>query len=103
MNLTLTNELEPIRQWAKQRGIIDHGNPMTQTVKLMEEVGELAHALLRSDGVKTVDALGDCVIVLVSVASLCGVKLEDCINQAYAEISERTGQMVNHNFIKDEK
>jgi len=102
MNLRLTNELEPIRQWAKQRGIIDGGNPITQTVKLMEEVGELAHALLRSDGVKTVDALGDCVIVLVSIAKQVGVNLEDCINQAYEEVSGRTGKMVNHNFIKDE-
>ena len=37
---------ENIRQWAKDRGLYDKGNPMVQYVKLQEEAGELAKALL---------------------------------------------------------
>ena len=38
---------ENIRQWAKDRGLYDKGNPMVQYVKLQEEAGELAKALLK--------------------------------------------------------
>ena len=38
-----------IRQWADDRGIIANGDSKTQFVKLMEEGGELAQALLKND------------------------------------------------------
>ena len=38
-----------IRSWAKERGIYDAGDSKTQYVKLMEEAGELAKALLDED------------------------------------------------------
>ena len=38
-----------IRFWAKDRGLYDKGNSHTQYVKLQEEAGELAKALLKND------------------------------------------------------
>ena len=38
-----------IRSWAEERGIYDAGDSKTQYVKLMEEAGELAKALLDED------------------------------------------------------
>ena len=38
-----------IREWAQDGGLYDEGNPHTQYVKLQEEAGELAKALLQND------------------------------------------------------
>jgi len=44
--MRLYNEFDSIREWAKQRGIYEKGDPKTQTLKLQEEVGELAKAVV---------------------------------------------------------
>ena len=91
-----------IRDWAEQRGLYDKGNPNTQYVKLQEEAGELAKALLKDDQEEVVDAIGDMVVVLTNLAHLRGVHIETCIAEAYNVISKRTGKMINGTFVKDE-
>lgn len=93
---------ELIRKWATERGIYDKGNSHTQYVKLMEEAGELAQALLNKDAYEIKDAIGDMVVVLTNLAALEGMQIEDCIDSAYAEIATRTGKMVNGTFVKSE-
>ena len=89
-----------IRQWAKERGIYDKGNSHTQYVKLMEEAGELADALLNKDRYEIKDAIGDMVVVLTNLAALEGMTIENCIDAAYKEIANRTGTMLNGTFVK---
>jgi NTP pyrophosphatase (non-canonical NTP hydrolase) len=89
-----------IRQWAKERGIYDKGNSHTQYVKLMEEAGELAQALLNKDSYEIKDAIGDMVVVLTNLAVLEGMQIENCIDSAYNEIANRTGTMLNGTFVK---
>ena len=91
-----------IRDWAQTRGLYDKGNPHTQYVKLQEEAGELAKALLKDDQVEVVDAIGDMVVVLTNLAHLRGVNIETCITSAYNVINDRTGKMINGTFVKDE-
>ena len=91
-----------IRDWAEQRGLYDKGNPNTQYVKLQEEAGELAKALLKDDQEEVVDAIGDMVVVLTNLAHLRGVHIETCIAEAYNVINKRTGKMINGTFVKDE-
>ena len=91
-----------IRDWAQQRGLYDKGNTHTQYVKLQEEAGELAKALLEDDQDEVVDAIGDMVVVLTNLAHLRGVSIETCIATAYDVISKRTGKMINGTFVKDE-
>ena len=90
-----------IRDWAATRGIYDKGNTHTQYVKLMEEAGELAEALLKEDDHEIWDAIGDMVVVLTNLAHQTGMDIEQCIDNAYGEISQRTGKMVNGTFVKD--
>ena len=90
-----------IRQWADTRGIVQKGNDKVQYIKLMEEVGELAEALLKDNDKEIKDAIGDIVVVLTNLATLRGYKIEDCINHAYHEIADRTGKMINGTFVKD--
>lgn len=98
--MNLTNEFQSIRNWAEQKGIYAKGDSKTQTLKLMEEVGELSKAILKRDMPEVKDAIGDCVVVLVSVAELEGLSIEDCINSAYEVIKNRKGQMNNGTFEK---
>ena len=92
---------DDIRDWAKTRGLYDKGNSHTQYVKLQEEAGELAKALLNNDGIEILDAIGDMVVVLTNLAHLEGFTIEQCIESAYDEISDRTGKMINGTFVKD--
>jgi NTP pyrophosphatase (non-canonical NTP hydrolase) len=98
----IPNRFDLIRFWAKDRGIYDKGNSHTQYVKLMEEAGELAAALLNKDMSEIVDAIGDMVVVLTNLAELEGVKIEDCIDVAYNVIARRKGKMINGTFVKEQ-
>ena len=91
---------ELIRKWATERGIYDKGNSHTQYVKLIEEAGELAAALLNKDAYEIKDAIGDMVVVLTNLAALEGMQIENCIDSAYNEIANRKGKMINGTFVK---
>ena len=102
----VTNELpcerfDLVRDWAATRGIYDEGNTFVQYVKLQEEAGELAKALLTNDHDEINDAIGDMVVVLTNLAHLHGTDIEDCIDAAYTEIAGRTGKMINGTFVKN--
>jgi len=100
VELTTGARFDLIRQWAQERGIYDKGNSHTQYVKLMEEAGELAQALLNKDSYEIKDAIGDMVVVLTNLAVLEGMQIENCIDSAYNEIANRTGTMLNGTFVK---
>ena len=87
--MKLTNEFDAIRRWASKRRLYLSGNPQIQTLKLVEEIGELSKAIIESDDEGVIDALGDCVIVMVSLAYFKGTSLENCINKAYNQIKDR--------------
>ena len=89
-----------IRTWANDKGIYDKGDSKTQYLKLMEEAGELAEAILKEDQPEIIDAIGDMVVVLTNLARMEGHKIEDCVTSAYNVIKERTGQMINGTFVK---
>jgi NTP pyrophosphatase (non-canonical NTP hydrolase) len=97
----LPSRFDLIRSWANERGIYDKGNSQTQYVKLMEEAGELAAALLNDDKPEIVDAIGDIVVVLTNLAKLEGFDIENCIDSAYNEIANRKGKMINGTFVKE--
>lgn len=89
-----------IAVWGQKHGI---NNPDRQTVKLMEEVGELAHEISRGqyNSKATEDAIGDISVVLIILADMLGYDFVDCLNLAYNEIKDRTGHTENGSFIKD--
>ena len=91
-----------IREWGFQKGILKDGDTKTQLIKLYEETGELSEAVLKNNKNDIIDAVGDIIIVLTNFAELQGVSIEDCIQSAYNEVSNRTGRMINGTFVKDE-
>lgn len=115
--MKLKNEFSPIREWAEKRGLYEKGDVKTQYIKLQEECGELANAILKNNEVEFIDAIGDIIVVLTNLTELSGfiteckgnmqrgrnITIEDCINSAYTVIKNRSGSMQNGTFIKDAK
>jgi NTP pyrophosphatase (non-canonical NTP hydrolase) len=99
-DVTMRDIFPLIRDWASERGIYEKGDSKTQYVKLMEEAGELAQALLKDNKPEAIDAIGDMVVVLTNLARLIDVDIEDCITAAYNEIKNRKGKMSNGTFVK---
>ena len=95
-------QFDLIRNWAAERGIYEKGNSHTQYVKLQEEAGELAKALLKNDRPEIVDGIGDMIVVLTNLAYIEGLFIEDCIESAYSEILNRKGKMINGTFVKED-
>lgn len=93
--------ISAICSWGSDHGI---NNPDKQTIKLMEEVGELANEVSRShyDTPEIRDALGDIGVVLIILADILGYDfIDQCLLPAYNVIKERTGKTVKGSFIKD--
>lgn len=109
-------------EWAKEKGILEKATPLAQANKTLEEVQELLFALtLRdkhnvsqikackecsvsydaNDEIK--DALGDILVTIIIGAEMQGLKLTDCLESAYNVIKNRTGRMINGQFVKDGK
>lgn len=63
------NELQPlIIEWAREKNLIKLDNAPKQRLKLLEEVGETARAILKNDVKEIKDGLGDIFVVLVILA-----------------------------------
>ena len=93
---------DEIRLWATERGLYQKGDVKTQYVKLQEEAGEVARAIIKNDQVELKDGIGDMVVVLTNLAHLAGMKIEDCMKSAYDVINKRKGSMINGSFVKNE-
>jgi NTP pyrophosphatase (non-canonical NTP hydrolase) len=90
-----------IRQWAKDRNLIEGSDLKSQFVKLIEEAGELANAIGKKNDIEFSDAIGDMFVVLTIIAAQNGMMIEDCIDAAWQQIRDRKGKMVDGIFIKE--
>lgn len=90
-----------IRSWARDRNLIEGSSPQAQFVKLIEEVGELAEAIAKDKEAQFIDSIGDVVVVLTILAEQRGFLIERCIEQAWDEIKDRKGRMVDGIFVRE--
>lgn len=98
--MMVTETLWCIKDWGKEHKI---NNPDKQTIKLLEECGELAHEICRGryNSKLTEDAIGDIGVVLIILSDMLGYNFEDCLELAWREIENRTGHTEDGSFIKD--
>jgi NTP pyrophosphatase (non-canonical NTP hydrolase) len=97
------NYFNKIREWAKLKNILDKGNIKTQYIKLQEESGELAEAILTNNKKEIKDAVGDMIVVLTSLSYFGGFSIEEAIESAYSEIKNRKGKIINNTFVKNKE
>lgn len=91
--------IQMIEEWSKERGI-NKADPQKQMLKIFEEIGEVSAAVIRDDKDALRDAIGDSVIALLNLALQNDMNLYECVNCAYDEIKNRTGEMINGSFVK---
>lgn len=90
-----------ILKWAESRDLLKTENVKPQTIKLMEEVGELCGAILKNKPTEQIDAIGDIQVVLIILAKQLGIDYDAALESAYDTIKSRTGKTVGGSFIKD--
>lgn len=90
-----------ILKWAEQRELLKPENAKAQTIKLMEEFGELCGAILKNKPSEQIDAIGDIQVVLIILAKQLGIDYDAALESAYDTIKSRTGKTVGGSFIKD--
>jgi NTP pyrophosphatase (non-canonical NTP hydrolase) len=89
-----------ISLWAMKRGIVNNSTPLAQFAKLVSEIGELGDNIAKERDVT--DDIGDCLVVLNTLAIMNDTTLEECLKVAYDDIKDRKGQMNTHGvFIKE--
>lgn len=93
---------QKVKVWAANRQILSKDNAPKQYMKFIEESGELARAILKSNEADTVDAFGDVMVTLIILSEQLGYNLTNCLKAAYEEIKDREGKTVNGVFIKEE-
>ena len=85
-------ELQPlIVQWAKEKDLLKPENADKQRLKLLEEVGETAQAILKSDKEKCKDGVGDIFVVLIILYAQLDIEFDFDVEplEKYEELSEQ--------------
>lgn len=99
--MTFEKLKEKIELWSKERNL-DKAEPTKQMLKLLEETGELASGIARSDNEVIIDSLGDVLVVLIILSQQLDLDLVECLQAAHNEIKDRQGKTVNGVFVKKE-
>lgn len=92
-----------INKWGDDRNITTPGNSTKQIKKTIEEVLELLEAVVNKDENEIADGLGDTLVTLIILARIERLDLLACLNYAYNQIKDRTGQTINGTFVKDQE
>lgn len=93
---------ENVRKWAEDKRLLFSFNVPGQMLKVMEEVGETAGAIAKNKEEEIKDGIGDSFVTLIILAYQLGMTPQECLNQAWNEIKNRTGKTVDGVFIKDD-
>lgn len=99
--MTIKEAQELVDQWINDKGV-RYFNELTNTVLLMEEVGELARIIARKYGEQSAkagetdlnlaDEMADVLFVLICLANQTGVDLTMALNNNLAKKNNRDGE-----------
>jgi len=99
--LTLDELVTNVTAWAQEKGLLEKQNAPKQMLKIMEEVGETASAILKNDHAKIIDGIGDSLVTLIVLSKQLGLEPLHCLEVAWNEIKDRKGKMVDGTFVKE--
>ncbi len=93
-------------KWAEDRNILENSNAIKQISKTQEELDETLDALKRLEQgeesiLEVADGIGDMLVTIILLARTVGLDSVDCLADAYDEIKERKGKMVDGLFVKE--
>lgn len=89
-----------IKQWHRDRNLIDGATDKDQLAKLIQEMGELSDNICKGRDIR--DDIGDMIVVLINIAERNDISITECLEQAYNDIKDRKGRMVDGIFVKED-
>jgi uncharacterized protein YabN with tetrapyrrole methylase and pyrophosphatase domain len=98
-NTDVSAYISNIAQWHHDRNLIDGATNMSQFAKLISEAGELSNNIAKGKDCR--DDIGDMIVVLINIAERNDYTIEECLAQAWNDIKDRKGKMINGTFVKE--
>lgn len=98
----MANDLiNAVMEWGREHKI---DNPVMQSLKVCEEVGEIATEVThgRMHGPDMIDAIGDSLVTIIILSDILGYNPIECLQEAYDVISKRKGETKDGCFIKEQ-
>ena len=93
--------IQNVKEWANEKGLLKEENSQAQMLKVLEEVGETAGAMLKKKDIEIIDGLGDSFVTLIILCYQLGLEPKECLESAWNEIKDRKGKTVNGTFIRE--
>ncbi|MAU35820.1 MAG: hypothetical protein CMD14_00415 [Flavobacteriales bacterium] len=93
--------IENVKTWAEEKNLLKKENSKAQMLKVLEEVGETAGALLKNKNKEIIDGLGDSFVTLIILCYQLDLEPKQCLQSAWDEIKNRKGKTVNGTFIRE--
>ena len=90
-----------VKLWADEKNLLKKENSQAQMLKVLEEVGETAGALLKNKPKELKDGLGDSFVTLIILCYQLELEPKECLQAAWDEIKNRKGKTVNGTFIRE--
>ena len=88
-----------VAQWHRDRNLIDGSDDKSQTLKLLQELGELSDSVCKEKPI--LDDIGDMLVVMINICERNNITLDECLQVAYDDIKDRKGKMVDGVFVKE--
>ena len=79
------NTIEKVKQWFIDRDLENGGRLDKQSLKLSEEFGELCAGYLKKNEKLTKDSIGDCAVVIVGLALLIKVDVQEIFGEVFSD------------------
>ena len=100
MNDEVAVHISMITNWHHDRNLVHGSTDKDQYMKLIQECGELSDNICKCKDIK--DDIGDIIVVLINIAERNKVTIEECLEQAWNDIKDRKGVMLDGVFIKED-
>ena len=92
--------INKVIRWHYDRNLIDGSSDKDQVLKLAQELGELSDSVCKGKDIQ--DDIGDMLVVMLNITERNGVSLSRCLEQAYKDIKDRKGRMIDGIFVKED-
>ena len=92
--------IQKVINWHHARNLVEGSTDKDQTLKLLQELGELSDSVCKGKDIR--DDIGDMMVVMLNIITRNNLSLEDCLQKAWDDIKHRKGKMVDGIFVKEE-
>ena len=86
-----------VSQWHRDRNLIDGSDDKSQTLKLLQELGELSDSVCKEKPI--LDDIGDMLVVMINLCERNNITLEQCLQVATCRHCSRVMLFLSQRLI----